>query len=128
MKFHHLGVACENISDMRNYLMDMLNVSNAMASDIVWDPIQEIDLCMISQDDHPLIELISGACVESFVRSGHPLYHVCFSVEHMDASIAVLKEDARNVCVLLPTPAVLFEQKIVSFWYTPIGLIELLEI
>lgn len=72
------------------------------------------------------IELVSGAAVAGAIRRGQSLYHLCYEVEDVTATLAQLGE-VGCIRVSGPTPAVLFDGRLVAFLVGPMGLFELLE-
>lgn len=124
MVFHHLGVACKEISVQHDFLKKIF--PNAKSSDIIYDPLQEADLCLIKVSKSLNIELVSGKPVKSLLSKGISYYHTCFSVKDIKKSINDFKEKG-SVLISDPKPAILFKNKLVCFLYTPIGIIELIE-
>lgn len=124
MKFHHIGIATNNINETLSKLKKKFNITNI--SDIIFDSKQNADLCMITIDNIFKIELISGKIVENILKKRQYLYHTCYEVENLDKEINDLLEDGA-VMVSMPKEAVLFNNKKVSFLMWDLGLIELLE-
>ena len=78
-----------------------------------------------------LIELVeplqSGSPVDSVVRRGGGVYHVCFEVDDIQKSVEMLVSRG-YILVESPREAELFEGRKVAFlWKNGIGLVELLE-
>ena len=56
------------------------------------------------------------------------IYHTCYEVDVIGQDVEVLFKANRAICVSKPKPAVLFNNRLVSFYYVSnVGLIELLE-
>ena len=124
MKFHHIGCAVKNIVSDRDKISKLFNAS---ATEIVFDPLQNAELCMLRLPDGSRIELISGEVVASFVQKRITYYHVCYSVSDIESAIDELKAKG-SLLVSGPKPAILFDDKLVAFLMTPIGLLELVDI
>ncbi len=125
MKFHHLGIACEKIADAQEYVEKLFDIEKI--SDVIYDPLQEADLCMITTVDHLNIELIQGKPVLRLVKKGQFLYHTCYEVEDLDATIEELCQ-LGSIVISEAKEAVLFGGCRVAFLSSQLGLIELLEV
>jgi methylmalonyl-CoA/ethylmalonyl-CoA epimerase len=121
---HHVGIACRDLASTRDWVASTHVVVDD--SGLVHDPIQDADLCLLSLDGTTAIELVSGPVVESLLRRGHSLYHLCYEVPSVEAAIEQL---ITSGCRLVsgPAPAVLFAGRRVAFLLGPTGLVELLE-
>ena len=118
MKFHHIGIATVDIEKTLNKIKKYFEVVEV--SEIVYDPKQEANLCMITLNDGIKIELINGKVVQN-------IYHTCYSVEDIEKTIKKLTEEDEAFLVSEPKQAVLFNNKKVAFLMWDLGLIELLE-
>ena len=124
MKFHHIGIAAEDINKTINYIKELMPVINI--SDIVYDELQDASLCMITLEDNTKIELISGKVVENVLKKRQFLYHTCYGVNNIEESVKkLISLGALQVNEV--KPAVLFNNKKVVFLMTELGLIELVE-
>ncbi len=125
MTFHHIGVACSNIETtlqkIRNLHPNILEIS-----EILHDPLQEVDLCMVSLQDGLQLELVSGKPIQKFLDSKNSFYHICYEVEDITKSIAHFTANS-SVLISPPKPAILFNNRHVCFLLTPYGIVELLE-
>lgn len=124
MKFHHIGIATDDIPSLIEKLKKYFNIKNI--TDIVYDELQDGKLCMITLDDGTNIELISGNIVENIVKKRRYLYHTCYSVEDIDSTIKSLINDGATL-VSDTKEAILFDNKKVAFLMWDLGLIELVE-
>ncbi len=124
MKFHHIGIATNNIEETLSKLKKYFNIKEI--SKIIYDDNQDANLCMITLDDDIKIELINGKVVENLLRKRQYLYHTCYSVKDINATINNLIEDGAFL-VREPKEAILFENKKVAFLMWDLGLIELVE-
>lgn len=123
MIHHHVGCAVKDIAATRDKLVKMLK---AEATEIIFDPLQNAELCMLRLPDGSQIELISGEVVKGFVKKQVTYYHVCYAVEDIEDAISSLQSDGA-VLISPPKPAILFDGQLVAFLITPIGLMELVE-
>jgi methylmalonyl-CoA/ethylmalonyl-CoA epimerase len=123
LRHHHVGIACRDIRKTLEFLTRTHRLQGT--PQIIYDPSQDAEVCLVTTADGARTELVSGRVVENLIKKGMSYYHVCYEVEDMDAAIAWLKEQH---CLLVspPIPAVLFDDRKVAFLYSPIGLIELL--
>ena len=124
MKVHHIGIACQDIEqaieDFKKYHNIIWN------SDIVTDDLQNAKLCMVKTDLGLDFEFISGDQVARLIKKGISYYHICYEVESLESTIEdYLSKGA--IMISEPKPAILFDNKRVSFLYLPYGLIELVE-
>ena len=124
MKFHHIGIATENIEETIDRIKKFFEIKNI--SDKVYDPNQDGYLCMITLLDGTCIELISGSVVEKIVKKRQYLYHICYSVSNIDSTIEELVNDGA-VVISSPKEAILFDNKRVAFLMWRLGMIELVE-
>ncbi len=124
MKFHHIGIATPNIEDGIEKAKRIFDIQHI--SDVVYDNIQNVNLCMLKTADGLLIELIEGEKVNRFTTKKQYLYHTCFSVDDIEAEIEKLKKAGATV-ISKPVPAILFENKKVAFVFCFMGIVELVE-
>jgi FkbH-like protein len=123
-KFHHLGFACRDIKEGIAHINKHYHV--VKVSDIIFDDIQDANVCLIETENGINIELVSGNQVKTLLNQGVNLYHVCYEVPDLFKAI----EEFQNEGALLvsePKPAKLFDNRLVAFLNTPLGLLELLE-
>ena len=124
MKFHHIGIATEDIEVTLDKIKKYFNIKEI--SEIVYDPKQDANLCMITLEDGIMIELINGKVVENILKKRQYLYHTCYTVKNIDEELKKLIDDGAFL-VSMPKEAVLFNNKKVAFLSWNLGLIELLE-
>jgi methylmalonyl-CoA/ethylmalonyl-CoA epimerase len=124
MKVHHIGLASNNIE--KDIIELKKNYSVISVSDIVYDPLQQVNLCLVTTDNGINFELVKGEKTDNLLKKGMNYYHVCYSVEDLDKSMEILKKNG-GIIISQSKPAVLFNNRKVAFIYTTTGLIELLE-
>ncbi len=124
IKFHHNGFACQNIEEGIQYVKEIYDVTHI--SEIVFDEYQDASVCLIEANNNIHIELVAGKQVESLLNKGISLYHVCYEVS--DFFLTMAKFIAKGASVVSePKPAPLFNNRLVMFLNTHLGLVELLE-
>lgn len=128
MKFHHIGMAVKSIDATAAIYED----GGYRMSDIVFDPIQNVDICWMTKEDAPIVELLAPVNDESPVNKtlekvGVSPYHCCYVVENIEAAVKELRAQ-KYVMVSKPAEAVAFCGSRVCFLFNKnVGLIELVE-
>jgi methylmalonyl-CoA/ethylmalonyl-CoA epimerase len=122
--FHHLGIACRDIEKTRAWLRTTIEIVDESA--VVHDHLQDVSLCILTAKDGVRYELVAGNKVNGIISKGGSYYHVCYEVPNVEQSGTNLAQ-AGCMKVLGPLPAALFDGRLVVFYLSPIGLIELLE-
>lgn len=125
MKFHHIGIATNDIEETIKKIKKFFDVKNV--SKIIYDKNQDANLCMITLNDGIMIELINGKVVENILKKRQYLYHTCYSVNDINKTINELVNDGAFL-VKEAREAILFDNKKVAFLMWDLGLIELVEI
>ena len=123
-KLHHLGFACRNIQEGIAHIRTHYRVTKI--SDIIFDELQNASVCLIETENGIALELVSGHQVESLLNRGVNLYHVCYEVSDLFLAIEEFKSQGASL-VSQPKPAKLFNNRLVAFLNTTLGLVELLE-
>ena len=128
MKFHHIGVAVKSI----DATAAMYEGAGYRMSDIVFDPIQNVNICWLTKESAPIVELLapvddtSPVC-KTLEKNGVTPYHCCYVVDNLDEAVKKLRKE-RYVLTSKPEPAVAFCGSKVCFLYNKnVGLIELVE-
>lgn len=124
MIFHHVGIACKNISQELQKIKKIHLVIDE--TEIVYDKLQDANLCMITIEGGFKMEFVSGKPVYDFVKKGIRNYHLCYECEDINSEIEQL---IANGAILVSTtkPAILFGGKLVAFLFVSYGLIELVQ-
>jgi methylmalonyl-CoA/ethylmalonyl-CoA epimerase len=124
MKLHHLGIACKDIPTQIKIIKKTYDIKSV--GEIVFDELQNVNLCFITTNNGFNIELVSGKTVETFINNKFFYYHLCFEVNDISFEIdRLIKKGA--ILISTSKPAILFDNKSVAFLLTSTGLIELLE-
>tara|TARA_Y100001968_G_C19194776_1_gene636956 strand:- start:357 stop:737 length:381 start_codon:yes stop_codon:yes gene_type:complete len=123
MRLHHLGIATKDVERAKQFIHQSHTVTCEEGP--IWDPNLNANISIFKVEEGAAIELVSGPIVENILKKGINLYHYCYEVENIETKIKELKNSG-GVLILKPTPAIIFDQRLVAFLLTPIGMIELL--
>ena len=127
-KFHHIGVAVNDIEvTARVYEQGGYHRSSS-----IFDPIQNVNICWLTRERYPTVELLapvdetSPVC-KTLEKNGVTPYHTCWIVPNIEEAAQLLRKQ-RYVMVSKPAEAVAFKGSRVAFFYNKaVGLIELVE-
>jgi len=128
--FHHIGVAVRDIQKAIPIYRDLFGYQ--LTSGPFNDPIQKVSVCFLSRGDGDMaIELVAplgpDAPVAGMLKRGGGVYHICYQVPNIRASIEHLTEKGSKL-ISGPDPAVAFNQKDIAWLMTEPGLlVELVE-
>ena len=127
-KFHHIGFAVKDIDATAT----VYEQGGYRRSASIFDPIQNVNICWLTKEGMPIVELLAPANEKSPVNKilekvGVSPYHCCYVVDNIDEAAAELKKQ-RYIMVSKPSEAVAFCGSRVCFLYNKnVGLIELVE-
>lgn len=126
--FHHIGVAVKDI----DATAAIYEEAGYNMSDIVFDPIQNVDICWLTKEGAPIVELLAPVDETSPVnktleKNGVTPYHTCYVVDKIEDAVSQLRKQ-KYVMVSKPAEAVAFCGSRVCFVFNKnVGLIELVE-
>jgi catechol 2,3-dioxygenase-like lactoylglutathione lyase family enzyme len=132
LRFHHLGLAVRRPPDAIRFL----GLLGYEIGTPVFDPLQSVNLILCKHDGAmPDVEVIypgeTKSPVDSLVqaRPDGIVYHVCYVTTNLSATLAAMEQNGvRALCVVRPTPAILFGGCPVSFYnIVGLGLCEIIE-
>lgn len=124
MKFHHIGIATEDINSLFKKIDSFFDILEV--SEIVFDEKQNANLCMVTLSDGIKLELISGEMVDKLVKKKNYLYHTCFSTPDIEIELKrLVSMGAMQISEI--KEAKLFNQKRVVFVTWDLGIMELVE-
>ena len=123
MKLNHLGIATANMKKAEIFVKNTHNVINTIGP--IWDPNLKANLQLFEIYKGISIELVDGPVVDPLIEKGITLYHYCYEVEDINSKVIEFRKNGSFV-IVKPTPALLFQNRLVAFINTPIGIIELL--
>lgn len=127
-RFHHIGVAVKNIEKTTQVYVR----GGYVHSRTIFDPIQQVNICWLTKQGMPTVELIEPANALSPVRqilgkSRVTPYHTCYAVDDINTAIAELCQQS-YVLVKRPVEATAMNGCMICFMYNKdVGLIELVE-
>lgn len=101
-------------------------------SSVTFDPVQNVNICWLSKEGMPLIELLepvdnSSPICRTLEKNGVTPYHICYIVSDIDSAVSDLRE-MKYVIVSKAEKAVAIQNSRVCFlFHRDAGLIELVE-
>ena len=128
-KFHHIGLAVKDIDKTAIVYVQ----GGYYQSAITFDPVQNVNICWLTKDGMPTVELLapvddSSPVCKILEKNGVTPYHMCYIVENIDTAVADLRK-MKYVVVAKPVEATAITNCRVCFLYNKnVGLIELVEI
>ncbi|MBI4964437.1 MAG: VOC family protein [Desulfomonile tiedjei] len=128
-RFNHFGLAVRDLASACTFYQAL----GYQCSDPIVDMSQEVEIVMCRSALLPDVELLKplhdkSPVSRSLKTSDAVIYHICLEVDNLEEFLKSLKATHRVVCVKPRTPAVLFDQRPVSFYYVKgVGLFEFLE-
>ena len=93
---------------------------------------QNVELILCTSEQYPTVELVKplndkSPIINYLNKSNEIIYHICYEVNSIE-NIKELFSDNRAICVSEPKPAILFNNRLVSFYYIKnVGLFEVLQ-
>lgn len=128
LKFHHIGVATYDIDATAS----AYEQGGYHRSASIFDPIQNVNICWLTKEGMPTVELLapvddtSPVC-KTLEKNGVTPYHTCWIVPDIEEAALKLRKQ-RYVMVSKPAEAVAFCGSRVAFFFNKaVGLIELVE-
>ena len=129
LRFHHYGLAIQKFENAKNFHQNL----GYTIGEVVFDTLQNVELLLCTSEIFPNVELVKPVNgknpINNFLKKNNEIiYHVCYEVDLKKISLDQLFSKNRYICVSKPKPAVLFNNRNVSFYYlNNVGLIEILE-
>ncbi len=131
LPLNHIGIAVKEFDKSLNFYS--LLGYRKMHPKIIRDELQIVDLIMLTHSTLPNIELVkpfsSKSPVNNYLKENDSvIYHMCYEVKSFDNTVCELKKEFRVFNISEPKPAILFNNRLVAFYFIKgVGLIELLE-
>jgi methylmalonyl-CoA/ethylmalonyl-CoA epimerase len=128
LKFHHIGIATKNLNNSISIYKKM----GYEASEVIYDPIQKVNLCFLKNINSPMIELVGsnekGSIISNILKKNGTIpYHTCYEVDNLDNHIGSLLQ-LGFIMLVSPVEAIAFNNRKISFLYSVnFGILELLE-
>ena len=129
VKFHHYGLAVNRFDEA---LIFHRNLGYKCSRPVI-DKEQDVELILCVSKKYPTVELVkpinNNSPIITYLRKNNEIiYHVCYEVNNPKDIIQILMKKNRAICVREPRPAIIFDNRLVSFYYIKnVGLIEILE-
>lgn len=126
--FHHIGIATPTMDETAAMYVEAGYEKTATTL----DPLQDVNICFLTKEGMPTIELLSpvdetSPVVKFIEKNGVTPYHCCYISHDLEADIAALKRQ-KYVVVSKPKEACAMGGKRVCFLFNKyVGLIELVE-
>ena len=126
--FHHIGMAVKDI----DATAPMYEQGGYKRSTSIFDPIQNVNICWLTKEGMPTVELLAPVDEKSPVNKilekvGVSPYHCCYVVDNLEDACAELRKQ-KYIMVSKPAEAVAFCSSRVCFLFNKnVGLIELVE-
>ena len=129
MKLHHIGYVTDNLEKKSKSLCSLLGLE--CKNEIIVDSGQDVRILFIDTGETQL-ELIEplgpNSPVQNHLAKGGGLYHLCFEVDDLDATLERLQKSRRAMVVKSPLQAPAIDGKRVAFVVTEDGdLVEFVE-
>ncbi len=127
--FHHFGVALKNFPKALTFYK---NLGYKFTKPII-DPLQDVELVLCTSSKFPTVELVKpisnrSPIINYLSKNNEMIYHICYELDDIDKDIKRLFHNSRTICVSKSQPAILFDNRLVSFYYiNDVGLIEILQ-
>jgi methylmalonyl-CoA/ethylmalonyl-CoA epimerase len=129
IKFHHYGLALKTFKDAIRFHE---NLGYSCGKE-VFDELQNVMLLLCTSNTFPTVELVKPVDETSPIsnylnKNNEMIYHICYEIDTIKISINEFFAQNRFICMSKPKPAILFNNRLVSFYYlNNVGLIEILE-
>lgn len=126
--FHHIGVAVKDLDATAT----IYEQGGYHRSASIYDPIQNVNICWLTKEDMPTVELLAPVDEKSPVNKtlekvGVSPYHCCYVVDNLEDACTELRKQ-KYIMVSKPAEAVAFCGSRVCFLFNKnVGLIELVE-
>ena len=93
LRFHHIGIAVFSLEETAS----MYEKAGYKRSCFVFDPEQNVNICWLTKDNAPLLELLAPVDVLSPVnnmleKNGVSPYHCCYEVDDIEQAIVELRK------------------------------------
>lgn len=129
MKFHHFGLLSSDPQSSRRILINL----GYQVSEPVDDPLQNVRAFWATHPSMPAVEIITatdtpGPVTKLLKSMKQGVYHLCYEVSDLQSDLAQFGAHGRVMPVSAPRPAILFQNRLISFHFVEnFGLVELME-
>jgi len=129
LKFHHIGIATKNF---QKAIQTYKSLGYSVVSESMEVPTQNVRVCFLEKQGHPLLELIEPSGDSSPIhnllkKNGSGPYHLCYTTSDINETIKNLKI-LRFLIFSNPVESNAFNNNLIIFAYKDdIGFIEIVE-
>ncbi len=127
-EFHHIGVACQDIEKTASMYVE----AGYSRTDTIIDPLQNVNVCVLTKEGMPRIELLSPVDGNSPIckllqkSSGATPYHICYVIPDMEQALVELRK-LRFIPTSKPKMSNVFGAPVCFLFHKDIGLIEIIQ-
>ena len=116
MKLHHIGYVVKDIAQYEKNLIFEKKIKE------LFDPVQNSNMALYLNFTDSLIELIQPLNEESFTynflqKNGSSYHHLCYEIGS-ESELKELVDNQKLIKVKGPIPAILFDGRMVWFFYS----------
>jgi len=116
MKLHHIGYVVKDIAQYEKNLIFEKKIKE------LFDPVQNSNMALYLNFTDSLIELIQPLNEESFTynflqKNGSSYHHLCYEISS-ESELKELVDSQKLIKVKGPVPAILFDGRMVWFFYS----------
>jgi methylmalonyl-CoA/ethylmalonyl-CoA epimerase len=128
-KFHHIGYVTNDIESTAA----LYGIGGYTISEIITDGLQKVNICFLTKNGAPSIELVEPLDELSSVnkilkKSGVAPYHVCYEVDDIFEAYDALCE-LGYIPLFRPVEAIAFNNKLICYFFKKeVGYLELLNV
>lgn len=129
LNFHHFGLAVSDFDSAERYY----KMCDYQFTPPITDKLQNVIVKIGHLENSPSIELVkpygNSSPIKKILKLNmETIYHTCYEVKKIEEAVRKLRQDFRLIRTVSPRPALLFDNRLVGFYYIRgVGLIELLE-
>src|SRR3974377_933171 len=120
MRLHHVAYVTSNVDKKAGHLASLLGFR--MAGPPVIDTVQGVRIQFMELGNGGLLELLEPygekSPVQRHLQKGGGLYHLCFEVDDLEATLQRLRDTGEAVVVCEPVPAPAIDNRRVAFVVT----------
>lgn len=128
--FHHIGVATSDL----NATAQIYVAAGYTKSEVFADTIQKTNICFLTKDGQPRIELIEPmnelSSVNKLLKKNRNIcpYHLCYETQDIEKSFEIMTTEQGYIPLFRPVPATAFENRLICYlFHQNVGYVELLE-
>jgi len=128
LTFHHIGYAVESIDETAAFYL----ANGYEKSPTVLDDVQQTNICFLSKQGEPTIELVEPATEKCSVnkilkKNGVHPYHCCYEADNVERAFDALCE-AGFTPLFRPVEAIAFQNRLICYFFKrEVGFIEIVE-